>query len=232
MSINLPISENMALNLPKPARKIPITNRSVSGIVPSIGRYESSLERDLMELLRFDSDVESVLPQPMTISFVDASGSPRQYTPDGLIRFNAKANLLPVLYEVKFREDFRENWREHLAKFRAAKALCLEKGWRFEVFTEREIRTTYLKNIKFLWPYKNRQVTEGDVQRILTVLSDLEVADPDFLLHAIYRDQTNRARLIPTIWHLIARNYIACDLDEPLTMNSRIWCVGDIDENN
>lgn len=208
-----------------PVRNIPISTRGVTGTVPSFGKYESSLERDLMEILRFDPNVERFAPQPLTIEYLDRDGKERSYTPDGLIHFKhtPTSYAIPVLFEVKYRADFRKDWKILMPKLRAAKAYCLGQGWRFEVFTEREIRTPYLDNVKFLWPYLERPPSPEVRARILQTLWDLEEADPDLLLCALCHDASNRARLIPSLWHLIATGTIGCDLNTPLTMRSRIW---------
>jgi len=211
----------------RPAREIGITTRSVSGVVPSMGRYESSLERDLMEILRFDYNVELFQPQPLTLSYRNKEGCSREYTPDGLIHFHSKSIEAPVLYEVKYRADFRKEWKLHIPKYRAAKALCMDRGWRFEVFTEKEIRTPYLENVKFLWSYRDRAVSSEMKKRVLQILWDLDEADPNFLLCALCRNADNRARMIPVVWYLIATGAIGCDLDVPLTMASPIWARED-----
>lgn len=208
-----------------PVRDIGISTRSMTGTVPSMGKYESSLERDLMEILRFDPDVERFTPQPLTIEYYDQSGKLHTYTPDGLIHFKSNLSLYitPILYEVKYRADFRKEWKTLLPKFRAAKAYCLNHGWRFQIFTEREIRTPFLNNVKFLWSYLNQAPSPEKKVRVLQVLNDLDEADPDLLLCALCNDPMNRARMIPVIWHLIATGTIGCDLNLPLTMRSRIW---------
>ena len=212
-----------------PVREIGVSTRGVTGSVPSFGRYESSLERDLMEILRFDPHVERFTPQPLTIEYLDRDGRTRNYTPDGLIHFKADSgsHQVPVLFEVKHREDFRKDWKILLPKFRAAKAYCLVQGWRFEVFTEREIRTPYLENVKFLWPYVERVPSPELRSQILQTLSDLDEADPDLLLCALCHDAGNRARLIPSLWHLVAVGAIGCDLNVRLTMRSLIWLEQD-----
>ncbi len=216
-----------------PVRKIGMMNRSVSGVVPSLGHYESALERDFMEMLRFDPAISVFTPQPLTINYFDKNGRKGIYTPDGFISFIPEVQKIPILYEVKYRKDFRLDWKLLMPKFRAAKAYCEKKGWRFEVFTEREIRTTYLENIRFLWPYLERVPTDGMKRHVLTILSDLGDADPDFLLCALCHDRANRARMIPVIWHLIATGAIGCNLEEKLTMNSYIWPqMGCQDEND
>lgn len=210
-----------------PVRDIVYNNRSVTGMVPLLGDYESTLERDLMEILRFDPSVEHFTAQPITIGYFDQFGKLRTYTPDGLIQFKPTASLIPqpVLYEVKYRADFRQDWRNLLRKFRAAKTYALDQGWRFEVFTEREIRTPYLDNAKFLWRYLEQSPSPDARRQILQVLWDLDETDPEMLLFALCRDAHNRARLIPTLWHLVAIGAIGCDLNVPLTMRSRLWPV-------
>jgi|SRR5690554_118783 len=214
------------MRLNKPARKIGITCRSVSGVVPGIGRYESSLERDLMESLRFDVCVKQVTPQPVTIQFIGPEGEPRSYTPDGLIYFKPELALKPILYEVKYRKDFRDSWKTLLPKMRAAKSYALSNGWGFEVFTEKEVRTTYLKNVKFLWPYREREISIENKSYVLSVMADLDEADAEFLVHALCRDKTNQAKFIPVIWNLVATGELGCDLDMPLNMRARLWSTG------
>jgi hypothetical protein len=210
----------------KPARIIKITNRSVSGVVPDMGQYESSLERDFMQMVRFDNNIESFEAQPITISYLDSLGKQRKYTPDGLIKFKPALQLPNTLFEIKYREDFRQDWKVLIPKFRAAKQFCEEQFWRFEVYTDREIRTPYLENVKFLWQYLKRTPDISDKERVLQLLSDLEETDPDMLLCALCRVKSNRAYMIPIIWHLTAIGEIGCDLEQPLTMRSRIWYRG------
>lgn len=205
-----------------PARTIGMNSRSVTGTLAGIGMYESTLERDLMELFRFEPEVLCISPQPVRIDYLKPDGQPGKYFPDGLIEFKPEFSLLPILYEVKHRSDFRKDWRELMPKFRAAKQFASANGWRFEVFTEREIRTPYLLNVKFLFPFLGRKFPESITSWVLQVLSDLGEADPDFLLCALCKDKDNRAELIPVIWHLVATEAIDCDLDVPLTMRSKI----------
>lgn len=208
------------------ARKIGVTHRSVSGAVADIGSYESTLERDFMELLRFDPGFKEIVPQPLTLQFQDQSGQQRSYTPDGLLTYRDDLQILPVLYEIKYRQDFRDSWKALLPKFRAAKQLASSRGWEFKVFTEAEIRTPFLKNAKFLWPYRHLDIEPGMKQHVLSVLSDLQESDPAMLIAALCSSKRNQAAMIPVIWHLVANFEIDCDLDLPLTMHSKIHTIG------
>lgn len=215
--------DNQAIHSAGPVRNVSRTSRGLTGVVAEMGRFESTLERDMMELVRFDRNVSQFVPQPLVIRYRRADDKVCTYTPDGLIHYRASSREPSVLYEVKFREDFRNAWREYLPKFRAAKAFCQERGWSFCVFTEKEIRTTYLSNVKFLWPYLGRKVDPAIRDHVLTVLWDLQGADPDFLLHALSSLPSGRGHLIPVLWHMVAVGDIGCDLDEKLTMATPIW---------
>lgn len=208
-----------------PTRKIKPSNRSVTGRVPVIGQYESTLERDLMELVRFDSNVASYSPQSVQVPYIDHKGSSGLYTPDGLLVLKQPDNTgyRRKLIEVKFRDDFRKDWRTLMPKFRAAKAYCLARDWRFEVLTEVEIRTPFLKNIKFLWPFRIRVPTQEMRAHVLEHLLVLDVTEVNVLLHALCRNAQNRGHMLPIIWHLISVDAIGCDLEKPLTMRTEIW---------
>lgn len=213
------------MSLPaKPVRKTSRNSRGVRGIVPGMGHYESALERDMMELIRFDRRVSKFTAQPLTIFYVSSDGKECSYTPDGIITFaDQSANAPPILYEIKYRADFRENWRNLMPKFRAAKEYCAEVGWHFHVYTEIEIRTPYLVNVKFLWPYVLRQVNTSVCGSLLDLVRNLEAATPKKLLLEAEKSEYDAATVISVLWHLIAVGRIACDLRERLNMSSDVW---------
>ncbi|MBP5971102.1 TnsA endonuclease N-terminal domain-containing protein [Pseudomonas iridis] len=204
-----------------PVRSIGVSGRSVTGIVPLMGRFESTLERDLMELVRFDRRVSSFLPQPIKIEYKGDAGENRFYTPDGLITFRESAQSPPpILYEVKYRENFREHWRTLLPKFRAAKSYSIQRGWRFEVYTEREIRTPYLDNVRFLWPFKNRRPDPLQRTKIVDVFKSVNEISVSKMLGMLAADPKQRGELIPVLWHLVANGALYCDLNISLSMTT------------
>lgn len=201
----------------------------MTGVMPEGWQFESSLERDFMELIRFDPDIELYTPQPLTITFADQSGKQRRYTPDGLIQHRSDLALTrsrrPILCEIKHRADFRANWRDLLLKFRAAKAYAAERQWDFRVYTEKEIRTPFLVNARFLHRYLERMDNADIAMEIKNLVDDLRETDADAVLVSLFRDRWNRAAAIPILWHLVATRQIGCDLSEPLSMKSRIWTI-------
>lgn len=136
-------------------RKIGINCRSMTGKQGFSGQqYESALERDLLDLLAFDLNVERYETQPVRLYYDAENGGRLPYTPDALITYRRdipSARDLPhLLVEVKYREEYRERYRELKRRFRAARQYARENGYRFCVLTEREIRTPYLENARFL----------------------------------------------------------------------------------
>lgn len=215
-----------------PVRNIPIATRSITGTMPGGARFESALERDLMYILRFDINVDKYIPQPVKIEYRDKDGKLRSYTPD-IIIYHRKdilpaKNMPTILGEVKYRDNLRENFKELRPKYKAAIHYAKERGWKFELLTDREIRTPYLANAKFLLgfmnpdPYPKYEI----VQMVLDRVRELRETDAQTLLVSIYRDKWNQAELLPVVWHLIAIRRIGNDLTQPITMRSKIWHMG------
>lgn len=204
-----------------PARKIPIGTRSVTGTMPNGEKFESTLERDLMYLLRFDPNVEHFAAQPVKIQFQDESGRNRSYTPDILIHY--RSGITPVLGEVKYREDLHKNIEELRPKIKAASQYAKAQGWRFKIFTDRDIRTPYLINAKFLLPYLNATPEPAAIQKVLDGLSGYPNKEVGSLLNSLCPDLQVKGELLPVIWHLIARRRVGCDLELPLNMQSLVW---------
>lgn len=213
-----------------PVRKIPKSYRNVTGISASpksIGQamFESPLERDMLALLELDSSVERFEVQPITITWVDESDKQRKYTPDVLVHYYSP-DRKPLLYEIKPRDAIRKHWGDLKPKFKAAIAFAKQNGWKFKIITDTEIRTPRLENTKFLLPYARRGPQSGTDMDILDAqLSDIRLSTPSNLLKSIYQDEYNQAKLIPTLWYLIATHQVGVDLDQKLTMSSKIWSL-------
>lgn len=215
-----------------PIRIVPKNYRNLTGLLPnsrtqSMTAFESSLERDFFLLVDFDPDVEWYEEQPVKITYPDVRGRRRAYTPDVLIRYRidplqAKPTP-PLLCEIKYRDDLRQHWTEYRPKFRAAQRYARQQGWRFRLITERQVRTPYLENVKFLGSYRMRPVNDSHQAQLLRILSALKETDPVNLLALISPDRWRQAQLLPTLWQLVASRQVGADLEQPLTMHSRIW---------
>jgi hypothetical protein len=217
-----------------PVRKVRSTGSNIIGhigVAPSSSRvhFESTLERDFFIMLRFDIHVESFEEQPVTIHYKDDTGKERKYTPDVLVRYRrdikAARDLPWLLCEVKYTDDLKKRADEYAPKFAAGRQYAGEQGWEFEIFDETRIRTPYLENARFLYPYRDQRIPYEYKQLLLDKIVELRLTTPDALLTSVYRDLINRARLIPALWVLITQKHIGVDLTQKLTMQSPIWSM-------
>lgn len=211
------------------ARSIPKSYRNVTGRFASaknqnsIG-FESTLEKDFFLLLEFDRRVESFEEQPVTISYRNPEGRLCRYTPDVLVHYRpaltGEPGGLPALCEVKYRGDLREHGAEYRPKFTAARRYARDRGWRFRVVTEREIRTPRLTNSRFLLRYRQMRVDDADREALLSALQAYGAATPEALLGPACGDPLRYAAALATLWHLVATDQIGVDLDRLLTPHS------------
>jgi hypothetical protein len=216
-----------------PVRKIPKNYRNVTGIVAGKkseepAHVESTLERDFVTLLEFRQDVERFEVQPVAITWKDKNGSIHRYTPDVLVFFNERrrGDGRPVLYEVKYRSEIRKNFSDLYPKFEAATEYAASHGWRFKVITERSIRTARVRNARFLLPFLSRgPIDENEMALIDTAMTELDTSTPYSLLTKISEEKIRQAELLPTLWYLVGTFQIGINLDEHITMKSKIWSV-------
>ncbi len=220
-----------------PVRTIPKNSRSLTGKVVDFQShravaFESALERDFYVLLDFDPTVMDFEEQPVTIAYHDPVGVRHTYTPDVLVHYRPESQRhhRTVLYEIKYRDDLRTHWHDYRSKFKAARRYARTQGWDFRLITEREIRTPYLKNAKFLRPYRDREPDRGDRHRILACLAVQGETSPETLLASVSSDRWEHARLLPVLWSLVAIGEIGADLTVALTMHSCIWSLDRVEE--
>lgn len=190
--------------------------------------FEATLERDFLYLADFNSRVCKIVAQPLRIVYADETGVNTNYTPDFLVKFRPIGDepaWSPILYEVKYREELVDRWQELRPKFRAATALCRERGWRFRIITDQFIRTPFLKNVIFLRNYLQWSDKDGLGIILMQTMHVLGQSTPAELLAASFWSKDRRMLAVGVMWNLIATRGIGADLTQPLTMESEIWCV-------
>ncbi|GAB3636707.1 TnsA endonuclease N-terminal domain-containing protein [Hymenobacter arcticus] len=178
--------------------------------------------------MEFDNRVESFCEQPVTIEYVH-KGLLRHYTPDVLVYYRADLEgtqaTRPQLCEVKYRADLKQNWAELKPRFMAALHYAARRGWQFKLMTEREIRTDYLVNVRFLLNYlgAHAQVTQMDQGLLMSLMRDIRLTTAEELLLMATADRAKRAELLYTLWHLVAVGLIHCDLTIELSLQTELW---------
>lgn len=215
-----------------PVRRIPMNYRHITGRIAGRGdtptaEFEAGLERDFLTLLRFDFNVRTYEVQPVRIEYFDTEDRKHHYTPDVLVYY--RTDITPAkwmnttLFEIKHTDDLKKNAEKYALTFKAGEAYADEKGWDYKVITEQEIRTSYLVNARFLTRYLDHPIEDSEYRILVQTMRTLRQATPEVLLSAIYRDPWNQAKLLPSLWNLVARRVIQSDLTRPLTMTSDIW---------
>lgn len=209
-------------------RKIGVKTRSMTGRNGYSGQeFESTLERDLLDLLEFDYMVDRYEVQPLTITYENKQGRTCTYTPDVLVTYRrdlAESKNLPhQLYEVKYRADYREKFSELKDRLKAARRFAKEKEWEFKVLTEREIRTPYLWNAQFLLPYRDIEFDADMTVKILGQVRKLGDTSPEAVIESLANNDYMRASYLRELWYLVATKQVDTDLMLQLSMQSRIW---------
>jgi len=224
-----------------PTRKITRSPVKVTGTAPDDQQFESTIEEDLLVLLRFNRLVDRIETQAVTIDWEDASGKLRSYTPDCLVHYRKdleeSKNLPSKLCEVKpdFNEQDRarkhlypprfEDEEENKLKWAAASRYAALQGWEFEVVLESAIRTPYLKNAKFLLRYLERNFQS---QFEIEMIQELKQNGPqaiESLLRKFSSDYSERAKILPTCYRLIATQQIAANLTENLSLQTVLSAI-------
>ena len=150
-------------------RKIGYTYSSVSGHYAfrkekSIA-FESTLERDLLTILEFNSSVFDVTEQPITIEYINKNSREVTYTPDFLVLFNDPNELTnitsvsrkPLLIEVKPRDILIKKWNILKPKFQIATNYAKSNDMKFKIFDETRIRTPYLNPDYAIGKFQSKQ---------------------------------------------------------------------------
>jgi hypothetical protein len=214
-----------------PVRKIPKNYLSVTGTFSSAKNgkslgYESLLERDLMILLEFDDTVESFEEQPVKVPLIVNGKKLKPYVPDILIHYVPPVSgeaRRSVLGEVKQSDDLKKNKAKYALKFEAASRYANERNWDWQIFTEKEIRTPLLDNLKFLREYHSLEPDPALLHEVIAYLQTARISvTVESLLKKLCPTEDKILHITPAIWHLIATKHIMVDLKKTLTMNSKL----------
>jgi len=127
--------------------------------------FESTIERDFIYILEYDSGIIRFEEQPLTIEYL-VGRKIHKYTPD----FKVETAESIVLVDCKPESELGRV--EHQIKFDAAAEWCEERTWDFQVVTDRDIREgNYLLNVKTLVNHARRPVATETLKRAEHILS-------------------------------------------------------------
>lgn len=185
------------------------------------------LLRDFETLLNFDLNILHYIRNPVLIPYPDSEGRKRTYAPAFLIKYRTDIIpakwMSPLLCEVRCRRDLFQHWRELKPMMLAGRQYARRRKWRFQIITEREVRTPYLVNARFLLPFRKQKTNWNYADRLMDTLYELRFASLEAVLAACAKDSAEGERLLPTLWEMIAKRRVGVDLTQPLAMHSALW---------
>ncbi len=213
-----------------PVRRIPMGRRSLTGAhnwdLRALGvSFESSLERDFVTLMLFEPSVTSIEEQPVRIHF-RSNNKAHDYVPDFLVQFRDQPTRL---VEVKYAEELGQKAAEFAPKFEAAANYADERGWRFEIWSDDEIRTPRLANAMFLLPFNRQEPEPGLAARLVRYFRTSEMPEipADEAIKICWDDNNERLRGKYALWHLVARRHLIADFDQVLNDQSSLRLARD-----
>lgn len=185
--------------------------------------FEGGLERDFYTLLDFDPSVADVDHQPVRIDYTYPDGRNSFYRPDALVRYHPWAARRPQLCEVKTRAELKENWTDLRPRFKAAVRYAKREGWRFSIYTEVEIRSHFLDNVRLLREYRFIPVDEVKRARLLKPLRLIREATLQVLIDEVCPTVEERGPWLSQIWLMLATGELDADLrTEKLSYMTRV----------
>lgn len=214
-----------------PVRKIPKNYLSITGDFSSAKNgktlgYESLLEREEMILLEFDDAVDKFEEQPVKIPFVINGKKQKPYVPDILIRYVANSFgevRRPVLGEIKLTDDLKKHKAKYAPKFEAAARYADEHGFEWRIFSEKDIRTPYLDNLKFLREYHYIEPSAVLIHEVISCMQNSRGSmTVEILLNKLCPSDDRCLQMVSVIWHLVATKRIAAHLQKPLDMKIKL----------
>jgi hypothetical protein len=215
-----------------PVRKIPLRYSSLSGYKYSdkskrVVFHESSLEADFIELMEWNKQIWGYEEQPYKIEYLDEKKKIHSYIPDFLVHYKKPfedKGPTEIVYEIKYAKDLILNKEVLKPKFLAANEFCKKEGFGFKVITEREIRTPYLQNVKFLKKYRKRDdVHIPMIDHLMELLKEFGVTTPNELVSATSQIEEKRAMFLYALWVMVAHSMVMIDMTKKITMTSKIW---------
>ena len=239
---NIKYSNDFTLDVAKISkrlREIPPKYSSLSGTINMVSinksiQFESSLERDFIFLIEFDTNVHFFLEQPLEIPYKDRNGIMRRYVPDFIVNyFDDKTEII----EIKYKSVLKAKQEELEYKFKGARDFCKKNNLIFKVLTDSDIRiknNIELDNYKFLFRYKNffEKIIETetlyknlkeDIIKLHEMIFKLKQISVKDLVYKCSNDLDKQSQFIFLTWCLLANNFIKTDFSIKLDVNSIVW---------
>lgn len=187
---------------------------AIQGSFPSLkmGRsipYTSTLERDLLFVLEYETQVLQYQEQPFVVA-AQVEGRERCYTPDYALWTKSGQTLVECKPAAQLSDPHTQQ------QITVGTRWASVHDWHFEVVTDVTLRAgSYLTNLKLLWRYSRLRVTPAARVSLL----DRLVAVDSLPLSQLATTPED----LPPVLHLLFHHALHADLTQPLSGQSRVW---------
>jgi hypothetical protein len=172
--------------------------------------YESLLERDWMQLMDFDREVEWICEQPLRLRY-RKDDDPASHVPDLLVWRAGTAELCDVKSEERLEDP------AFLAQVGATGLASAEAGVGYRVLSEPDRQL--LANVRWLAGFREPPADpDGERARMLSALAVHASTIAELL-----DDAVEPALARPVLMHLLWVGEVLVDVTEPMTDASRMW---------
>ncbi|MFZ5644656.1 MAG: TnsA endonuclease N-terminal domain-containing protein [Bacillota bacterium] len=190
--------------------------------------WESPLEWDYIYLLEWDREVLRYKEQPLRI-LCQVGDTTYRYTPDFWVKRKDRIDLV----EVKS-SKYVNTPQAEIQKIIGTE-YCRKENLNFIFITEQEIREGHLlRNIKMLFRYSRVRVSLYHIHKAMDAFLNNGPVSIVSLCKLLEDKLGNKDDIIPILYHLIYKQYLSVNMEEPITFNSIIVggdiCFEDRDE--
>lgn len=181
-------------------------------------RYASLLELDLLYYLEYDRSVTTYSRHPFEMLLIPSGGTPYAYTPDYLVTRAAHQELIMLTLEARIKSTAVQQTIE------LSTLWAEDHGYHFRVLTEQDIRVGHtLANLKLLWRYSRLAVAPDKIMSCIRYIQRYPEGLPFHTLAAYVAEGDSPLFAAPYIYHLLYRQVLHADLNEPLTPSTCVW---------
>ena len=184
---------------------------TITGKADQTVQCESFQERKLTLLFDRDPSIRTYVSQPERLTYLDAAGKTRTYTPDFMVwRVTGEIEIHEVT--LTSRQD-RSSIQE---REKAARKICKERGWHYLVHTEATLpQATEEANLLALARYRPTAYANQDVARF--VQERLANAFSPILFRTLVTEMTHtfhlqQAPVVSALCHLLWHGTLETDL--------------------
>ncbi|WP_285577710.1 TnsA endonuclease N-terminal domain-containing protein [Geothrix limicola] len=187
--------------------------------------FESFGEKRVFLALEMDPLVLNYCEQPVSISYTDAEGIERSYTPDVLVTYDQElCSLPPLLAEFKYSRELMDErkWRRLQPKLQAGLEFAKANDLYFTLWTEQNLDPDHHHHVNALRALLRGPVDPAMETLILSRLQSMGQTTVEALVTALQEEAAPESVRRAT-WGLIASAKIHADFIAAGHPSTRIW---------